>query len=275
MDDTPLSFGTIGSAASFASQAAVPVRAAFPRLSEPKPYPDAKAMFAAVRSGEIDTAIGSLATRAGGFTPLVDAVLGSVPPLYVVHEQEIPFRACLLAHPEVRPEDVRKVYGGHASLPLAEDFVRISMPWAVCAAQDSGAETAARILGGDRSVAMLGTRAMAAQGFAVLAEDIDGEASGLWWVVSNRPIHAPEPRLLVLAARAADDGALGRLAADFAASGWALSSLASRPTRTGLLEADILLRLRGQGALADAEALAARHAAALRGALAPAIGEAA
>ena len=275
MDDVSLSFGTIGNAASFASQAAGPVRAAFPRLSEPRPYPDAQAMFAAVRAGEIDAAIGSLATRAGGFTPMVDAVLGSEPPLYVAHEQEIPFRACLLAHSEARREDVLTIYGGHASLPLAADFVRDAMPWARCAAQDNGVDTAARILAGDRSIAMLGTRIMAAHGFGLLAEDIDGEASGIWWVVSNKPLFAATPALLVLAARLGDDGGLGRLAADAAAAGWTLSSCASKPSRARLLEADTLLRLRGTGPLANAERLAARHGARLLGALASTVSEAA
>jgi prephenate dehydratase len=275
LNSRPLSFATIGSAVSFASQAAVAVRAACPYLSAPEPYSDAKAMFAAVRAGEVDAAIGSIATRVGGFTPMVDAVLGSDPPLYVIHEQQIPFRACLLAHPGARLEDVKTVHGGHASLPLAEDFVRTEMRWARCVPQDSGAATADRIRGGDLSIAMLGTRRMAEQGFGVLAKDLDGEASGLWWVVSHGPLFDPQPKLLVVALRSADDGGLGRFAADAAAAGWLLSSIAARPTGAGLLAADMLLRLRGEGPLADAEGLAERHGASLLGALAGQSGKAA
>jgi prephenate dehydratase len=253
MRSDTLSLGVIGSSATFAGTAAAALRALYPILGEPRYYSSGQSMIDALLAGEVDAIVGAHASAAGGFTPFGDILAKPDSKLYVIAEEGIPFRCCLLARSGSLLSDIAIVHCGPASIPMAQAYLQKNMLRARCELYSNSSGTVSRLIGGDGREAMLGTRSLADQyGLEILAENIDGDGiSGNWWAISTQALLAPEPTLVVVSVRASDDGQLGRVVERLAAVGYMLSTAAARPTGAQLLAFDYLLRFRGAGRLAD------------------------
>lgn len=245
------SLGVIGGPETFAGQSARRLREFYPSLAEPVYFDSGSAMFAALQHNEVDAVVGASATLGEGYTilPRMVAKRGSL--LCILIERALPFNCSLLARKGLRLAEVDVVYGGPGSIAQAREFLAARMPRASSSIYDEPFMTAHRIATGAGNEAILGTRALAERfGLEVLAEDIDGGAiNASWWVVSRHPSFEPEPTVLFVAGRFADDGKLSPVIRALGDEGFELSGVSPCASGERLLEFDHLLRFRGAGRL--------------------------
>jgi prephenate dehydratase len=267
-----MSLGVIGGPETFAGQSTCMLRELHPTLAAATYFASGSALFTALRSGEVDAAVGASAILGDGYTIMPRMIAERDSGLYVVIEETLPFYCSLLGRKGSKLGDIRLIHGGPGSISLGRAFIKTYMPQASTAIYDEPFSTAHTIAQGDGKEAILGTRRFAQKfSLEILADNIDGGAvNGSWWVISRLPSFETNPTLVFVAGRFADDGKIGRLVKAVGAKGYELSSVSVYASGERLLEFDYLLRFRGVGQLMLVQtALVGFPSARLAGAIAP------
>jgi prephenate dehydratase len=229
-----------GEPGAFAEEAVIRFFAA----PEAVPLSSFRAVFDAVRAGEVDA----------GVVPVESSLLGTIREnldllwefdLPVVGEVSVPVRLALLARPGERLESITRVYSISAALAQADEFLR-SRPWTVQTTYNTAGaakQVAERAEPGAAAVAS--ARVAAIYGLEVLADDIQsgtdnrtrfaviarvGPEAGGRVVAAASPaaVAGPARTSLAFAVRNVP-GSLYRSLGAFATRGLNLSRLESRP----------------------------------------------
>lgn len=268
--------GTIGGIETFAGAISQALVRVYPEFSVPTYYSTGNNMFAGLASGEVDAVIGAGATTGDGFTVMANLVGRSGSQLYVIAEELLPFNCALLGRAGAKLSDVRKYFGGPASITQAESFIAKNLPRAASAVCSDPLAVAQSVAESDGSLALLGTPSMAKRfSLQILAQNVDGGAvNGAWWVVSSLSMFAARPTILVVTSRLTDEGSMGCMANSLGNAGFSLSTVFPIVSKQRLLEFDCVMRFRGSGTLDEVQSAltrcpGARLAGAIRPRLAP------
>ncbi|MEO7665374.1 MAG: prephenate dehydratase domain-containing protein [Candidatus Limnocylindrales bacterium] len=190
-----------------------------------------------------------------GVVPIENLLNGSVRENYdlllehdleVVGEVVVPVRLCLASLPGQALDDIERVYSHVQALGQAEAFLR-SRPWSTLTTYNTaGAGKLIRDAGERGAAAVLSPRAAALFGLEVLATDIQGDRDNRtrFLIVAGpatdpgllRPVAAGAYRTTLVFTVRNEPGTLLRALGTFADHHVNLSSLESRPSRTGAWE---------------------------------------
>jgi prephenate dehydratase len=253
-----ISVGAVGGLESFAGQAAETLRSLYPNLGEPSYFANGERLFAALADGTVDAIVGA-AANVGGYT-ILDRMLGAPrSTLYVIAECQLPFGCALLGRRGSRLADIRMVQGGPASLAQARSYLSENLPAVEIATYAQPIAAAQMVAESDGTVAIVGTRVLAEKyELDVLAADIDkGAINGNWWALSSKQVFHSAPDRLFVTGRLRRGGELARALVALSGAGYALDTVSATASGRELLEFDYVLRLSGDGALADAQAAVA------------------
>ncbi len=212
------------------------------------PVPTWRAVFEAVRDGEVDAGVVAIESSLAGSIRETYDLLAEFD-LRIVGAVSVLVRLSLVALPGQTIEQIERVFSHPQALAEADAFLR-SRPWQVLTSYNTAGAARAIAEGRERgSAAVASPRVAEMYGLEVLAPDVqdgdgnrtrfavlarDGLADG--WVADPSAL-ADRPRMttLVFAVRNVP-GSLHRCLGAFAARGVNLSRLESRPTRAARWE---------------------------------------
>jgi prephenate dehydratase len=247
--------GTLGFSGTFAGQAAAAALRQSPAVAdEIRYFPTTGAVWDALSTGAVDRILLGARTQRNGFQgDLVRRLAAPTSQLYVHAEVVLAYDCQLLARPGTAMTDITRVFG-HGSMAECTTFLDEMLPQASRVRHPgSSFEAAAEVAAGDRSTAVVATRASAERfGLETLAAGIDGGSTACWWVFGSTFTGDEDPTCLVVAGRFDDLGVFGHLVATLAALGWSVRTLGEAATGTALFASYVLLVLVGGGALSEA-----------------------
>lgn len=180
--------------------------------------------------------------------------------LYVLAEVIHAYHCSLLVKPGSRLEDIAKVLGHTGSITQSRHWLEKHVPQAdIIVVGTSSMDAAKAVAEGDKTVASIGTSAMAEEfGLQELCKDVDGGSVGSYWAVSPKAIFSAEPTRVVVAGRFGDGGALTDLVCALAGAGFQLETIFNSASGQRLYEYDYAMRFGGRGSLTSIESAVAR-----------------
>lgn len=215
---------------------------AFFEAPEPRAQPSFRAVFEAVRAGEILAGVVPVeSSRLGTIRETLDLLYDAGLP--IAGEVTVPVRLALLALPGQRLEDIASVHSIAAALAQADEFLQ-SRPWQIHTTYNTAGAAKAIADRGERGAAAVASARVAGMyGLEVIADGIQsGEDNRTRFAVIGRPGAAEEIRAAARAAAVAtppkttlvfgvrnEPGSLNRSLEAFASRGINLSRLESRP----------------------------------------------
>lgn len=248
--------GTLGSAATFAGEAAERLVALRPDFAAPSYFPSVEACWEALASGSVEVVV--LGVERTGQPNHGHAVIAHG--FSVIDQIDLPLGCSLYVKPGTRAEAIRRITG-HGSVHQCGAWLDRHFPSVPRQVHALNSVAAAReVLSGDGSTAVVGSKSLprVIAGLARLAENIDDGAVCRWWAVSAKPHFTETADTAVVAGRIGPDGTLGTVAAAMASHGFALATAAAFPVDHGVGVYDYLLGFTGEGRTAELEAALAR-----------------
>lgn len=242
---TKLRTGTLGSAGTFAGEAAARMCELYPEFGELSYHPSMEACWEALEKGTVEAIIIGIERTGQPHTGREIIAHRHT----VLRQLDMPLACNLYVKPGTRPEAIRKITG-HGSLHQCTAYLERHYPKAERVQHHlNSVEAAKEIMAGDGSVAVVGSRSMPklVPGLHTLAEKIDSGAIASWWGISAKPMLADTPNRIVVTARCGADGALGRLIAALDVQGFTLRTLGSFAVNEGVHVYDYMLTLAGNG----------------------------
>lgn len=240
-----LRIGALGGPTTFAGQAAERFR----DRSELTYFQTGAEEWKALAAGAIDAFVMLAESSVTGPADLMKRAAAPEFPYYIVAEAQVPYGCLLLAKPG--SGEIERILG-HGSVSQCKAWLDAHYPGVPLEAQEtSSLEAAEKVLNGDGSLALVGTTATAEQfGLDILAREIDGGATGRYWLVGRKPDFAENPRTATASGRFGSRPELTDAITAISGAGYWLRSIACWPTGQALFEYDYLLAFSGDGELA-------------------------
>ena len=246
-----IKIGTLGSPATFAGEATRGMRALYPEFSEPSYFPSMDACWNALSGGTVDAVV--LGSERTGQPHGCHAVVTRGFNVFAEYAQ--PLACNLYVKPGARKENIRLITG-HGSVFQCTAWLEREFPGVPREAHGlNSVEAAKAMMAGDGSMAVVGSRSLPTlvSGLETRATAIDDGAISAWWAVSKQPRFAEKPDRIVVAARCAGDGTLGKLINAVGGAGFGLRVAGSFAVDHGVSVYDYLLSFGGTGALVDVQ----------------------
>jgi prephenate dehydratase len=223
---------TLGGPNTFAGQALTALCDASGARPQVQYRPSMDDVWDALEDGTADCILLTAESTRVGLTDVAGRFLADGR-LSALAEVVVPYHCALLGKKGTDLGKVRRVTG-HGSLIQCEAYLSRELPGVPTEIhRGNSTAAAAEVAAGDGSEVVVGTLASADHfGLQVLAKDIDGGATGAWWVIGREPTSPDGDTAVVeLSLRA---GVGGAFPADVIPGGWALRSVLAEPTRDAL-----------------------------------------
>jgi hypothetical protein len=239
-----LRLGTLGSAATFAGEAASRFVELHPERIDTVYLPSVDAVWQALERGAVDAIVIGIERNGQPHEgrPLV------LHPWYVLDQISLPIACNLYVKPGTRRESIRKITG-HGSIQQCEIWLERNFPGIPREVHPLNSVEAARdVLAGDGSMAVVGSRSLprVVSGLDVFEASIDDGATANWWAIAARPRFVDAPTGVVVTGRFGPDGTLGGLIGAMLALGQRLRAAGTFPVKSsGALLYDYILSFSG------------------------------
>ncbi|MDH3282160.1 MAG: hypothetical protein OEQ18_13665 [Gammaproteobacteria bacterium] len=249
--DKIIKIGTLGSLATFAGEATRRMRELYPEFSNPLYFPSMDDCWRELKAGKVDAVV--LGAERTGQAHHGHAVIAHG--FYVIGESSQLLGCNLYVKSGSTKGEIRRITG-HGSIYQCTNYLDREFPGVPREAHGlNSVEAAKAVMGGDGTVAVVGTRSLPqmVSGLEEMAAGIDDGAISSWWAVSNRPLFSSRPEVLFTTSRCGPDGQLGRLIAAIMDTGYLLQTAAPFPVNTGVSIYDYILTFHGKGKLSSVE----------------------
>lgn len=260
--DGPLKLGALGGPYTFNGQAAEAMLARYPQFGEIVHYPTSEEAIAAALRGEVDaTCAPEQTSMSGVHAGMLARMTAPGSKLHVIAELSRTYHCSLLGKPGAAVSQVKHVLGHNGSIAHSRAWLETNLPGARIEVVTTHSLVAAQsVLGGDGSVASVGSPELAAEfGLQEMAADIDGGSKVNYWAVSLEPHFSEKPDRLVVTARFGGSSEMSELIADLLEAGYSLLTTYARASGRALDECDYMLRFTGTGQLRTVQEALARY----------------